>query len=53
MTESLTREHSIPHYNQRQDGDVDETQRLLFALGGTTAALVGRAPARIASVTDR
>lgn len=48
MTESLTREHSIPHYNQRQDGDVDETQRLLFALGGTAAALVGLSRRNIA-----
>jgi uncharacterized membrane protein len=41
MADTRSRERSITHYNQRQDGDTSARERLLYAVGGGTLALVG------------
>lgn len=41
MADTLTRQRSITHYNQHQDGDTSSNERLFYAIGGGTLVLFG------------
>lgn len=43
MADTLTHTAQTEHYNQRQDGDTGNNERMLYGLGGGALALVGLA----------